>query len=298
MFKTLKQKRYEKLNALHRAMYDNFDFSKYGRELTDEEACLINGGGWEEQAYKAAHEDAGDTDKTWMPDQQETSNPQKTATGGNNTSDKASNEEGGGTTVNENGSSHSSGNFGPPADQENQNRQKINDEKNVKLYKQRELEIKYGFPYDAPEYGSLCLATSIINLYVKEYAISAEAVDKVMSEAKGKYISSDGTVIDFTSFSKRLAEECNSERYFDYVYYNPETKTYDYTPKEMTKNEFVNTNYEYAIGGFYHEGATAPALFNLSSHYEMIQNSPYVENNPGISQYELYMLRPLGLYKR
>ncbi|MBR5646472.1 MAG: hypothetical protein IKX23_07545 [Treponema sp.] len=62
MFKTLKQKRYEKLNALHRAMYDNFDFSKYARELTDEEACIINGGAEVENSNEGvAGAQVGDT---------------------------------------------------------------------------------------------------------------------------------------------------------------------------------------------------------------------------------------------
>ena len=167
----------------------------------------------------------------------------------------------------------------------------------TQLYKQRDLEIKYDYPYGAPEYGSLCLATSIINLYVKEYSISPESVDKVMSEAKGKYISENGTVSDMASFSKRLAEECNSDRYFDYVYYNPETKAYEGAPREFTKNEFLESKYDYAIGGYYHEGATAPSTFSSVSHYEMIQKTPYMENNPGVGQYELYKIRPVGSYK-
>ena len=181
----------------------------------------------------------------------------------------------------------------PEAYDYKQNEEKTFKQNEKKLYKQRELEIKYGYPYSAPEYGSLCLATSVINLYAEKYSISPESVDKVMSESKGKYIAEDGTVLDMTGFSKRLADECNSDRYFDYVYYNPETKSYGNTPKELNKDEFQESSYKYAIGGFYHEGKSAPSTFSSVAHYETILNSPYSEINPGVGQYELYKVRPV-----
>ena len=167
---------------------------------------------------------------------------------------------------------------------------------NIHLYKQRELEVKYGYPYGAPEYGSLCLATSIINLYVKRYSISSESVDRVMSNSKNKYISEQGAVMDMTAFSKRLADECNSDKYFDYVYKNPKTGNFDAYPQELTKNEFLKSNYEYGIGGFYHEGTSVPNNFSSVAHYEMIQNVPYTEHNPGVGNYELYKIKPVSLY--
>ena len=68
---------------------NSYDYEAAGyRKMTEEELYRVNGGGWEEQAYKAAHEDAGDADKTWMPEiHEETQNPQKTATGGGNGND-------------------------------------------------------------------------------------------------------------------------------------------------------------------------------------------------------------------
>ncbi|MBR5646474.1 MAG: M15 family metallopeptidase [Treponema sp.] len=116
MFRLFKKKEIEYFDL------NSYDYEAAGyREMTEEELYRVNGGGWEEQAYKAAHEDAGDADKTWMPDQQETSNPQKTATGGNNTSDKAPNEGGDADSSNNGGGSGNhpnipDSNYGVPTD--------------------------------------------------------------------------------------------------------------------------------------------------------------------------------------
>ncbi|WP_315325829.1 hypothetical protein [Treponema socranskii] len=69
--------------------------------------------------------------------------------------------------------------------------------------KQRPLEEKYDYPYDAPSFGSLCLATSIINLYILDEGLSTESVENFMNSAKGKFISSDGSVISFEKNVKK-----------------------------------------------------------------------------------------------
>ena len=83
--------------------------------------------------------------------------------------------------------------------------------------KQRPLEEKYGYPYTAPSFGSLCLATSIINLYILDEGLTEENVEKFMNDAKGKFIASDGNVISFEKMSRKLSELSGDEKYFDYV---------------------------------------------------------------------------------
>ena len=83
--------------------------------------------------------------------------------------------------------------------------------------KQRPLEDKYGYPYTAPSFGSLCLATSIINLYILDEGLTEENVEKFMNDAKGKFIASDGNVISFEKMSRKLSELSGDEKYFDYV---------------------------------------------------------------------------------
>ena len=101
MFRLFKKKEIEYFDL------NSYDYEAAGyRKMTEEELYRVNGGGWEEQAYKAAHEDAGDTDKTWMPEMhEETQNPQKTATGGNNTSDNAPTQDGDADSSNNGGGS-------------------------------------------------------------------------------------------------------------------------------------------------------------------------------------------------
>lgn len=48
-----------------------------------------------------------------------------------------------------------------------------------------------------------------------------------MNSAKGTFIKSHGSVISFEEMSKKLSELSDSFEYFDYVYYNPETDTYE-----------------------------------------------------------------------
>ena len=120
-----------------------------------------------------------------------------------------------------------------------------------------------------------------------------------MNSAKGTFIKSDGSVISFEEMSKKLSELSDSSEYFDYVYYNPETKSYG-TRKEMSKDEFLNSGYEYGIGAYIHLGEE-PESKNFKSeikHYELIKRSPFTEYNPGLSDYQLYKVYPVKKYKR
>ena len=164
--------------------------------------------------------------------------------------------------------------------------------------KQRPLEEKYGYPYTAPSFGSLCLATSIINLYILDENLSEENVEKFMNEAKGKFIASDGKVISFEKMSRKLSELSGDEKYFDYVYYNPETKTYSANKKAMSKEDFIKSDYEYGIGAYIHLDED-PNDENITiAHYELIKRTPFMEYNPGISEYQLFEIYPVSKYKR
>ena len=164
--------------------------------------------------------------------------------------------------------------------------------------KQRPLEEKYGYPYTAPSFGSLCLATSIINLYILDEGLTEENVEKFMNDAKGKFIASDGNVISFEKMSRKLSELSGDEKYFDYVYYNPETKTYSANKKAMSKEDFIRSDYDYGIGAYIHldEDPEDPDI-NIA-HYELIKRNPFIEYNPGISDYKLYEIYPVKKYNR
>lgn len=159
--------------------------------------------------------------------------------------------------------------------------------------KQQPLEKKYGYPYTAPSFGSLCLATSIINLYILNEGLTEENVENFMNDAKGKFIASDGNVISFEKMSKKLSELSGTSQYFDYIYYNPETKTYSVNKKAMTKDDFIKSDYDYGIGAYIHlyDDPEDPDI-NIA-HYELIKKNPFIEYNPGISDYKLYEIYPV-----
>lgn len=163
--------------------------------------------------------------------------------------------------------------------------------------KQRPLEEKYGYPYTAPSFGSLCLATSIINLYILDDNLSEENVEKFMNEAKGTFIKTDGSVISFEKMSKKLSELSGSTQYFDYIYYNPETKSYG-PRKVMTKSQFLQSDYDYGIGAYIHLDDDPEEADITIAHYELIKRNPFIEYNPGISDYQLYEIYPVKKYKR
>ena len=164
--------------------------------------------------------------------------------------------------------------------------------------KQQPLEKKYGYPYTAPSFGSLCLATSIINLYILNEGLTEENVENFMNDAKGKFIASDGNVISFEKMSKKLSELSGTSQYFDYIYYNPETKTYSVNKKAMTKDDFIKSDYDYGIGAYIHlyDDPEDPDI-NIA-HYELIKRNPFIEYNPGISDYKLYEIYPVKKYNR
>ncbi|WP_440557075.1 hypothetical protein [Treponema succinifaciens] len=164
--------------------------------------------------------------------------------------------------------------------------------------KQQPLEKKYGYPYTAPFFGSLCLATSIINLYILNEGLTEENVENFMNDAKGKFIASDGNVISFEKMSKKLSELSGTSQYFDYIYYNPETKTYSVNKKAMTKDDFIKSDYDYGIGAYIHlyDDPEDPDI-NIA-HYELIKRNPFIEYNPGISDYKLYEIYPVKKYNR
>lgn len=166
--------------------------------------------------------------------------------------------------------------------------------------KQRPLEKKYGYPYTAPSFGSLCLATSIINLYILNEGLTEENVEKFMNDAKGTFIKSDGSVISFEKMSKKLSELSDSTQYFDYIYYNPETKTYSDQKKAMTKEEFIKSDYDYGIGAYISiEDDIKLSKHQLKiKHYELIKRNPFTEYNPGIKDYQLYEIYPVKKYDR
>ena len=166
--------------------------------------------------------------------------------------------------------------------------------------KQRPLEEKYGYPYTAPSFGSLCLATSIINLYILDEGLTEENVEKFMNNAKGTFIKSDGSVISFEKMSKKLSELSDSTQYFDYVYYNPETKIYSDKKKAMSKEDFIKSDYEYGIGAYINiEDDIKLSKHQLKiKHYELIKRVPFIEYNPGISDYKLYEIYPVKKYDR
>jgi hypothetical protein len=166
--------------------------------------------------------------------------------------------------------------------------------------KQRPLEEKYGYPYTAPSFGSLCLATSIINLYILDAGLTEENVEKFMNEAKGKFLKSDGSVMSFEEMSRKLSELSDDERYFNYIYYNPETKTYSDKQKTMSKEDFIKSDYDYGIGAYIHldEDPDSPRFKLNIKHYELIKREPFIEYNPGISEYQLYEIYPVSKYKR
>ncbi|WP_308510977.1 hypothetical protein [uncultured Treponema sp.] len=166
--------------------------------------------------------------------------------------------------------------------------------------KQQPLEKKYGYPYTAPSFGSLCLATSIINLYILNEGLTEENVENFMNDAKGKFIASDGNVISFEKMSKKLSELSGTSQYFDYVYYNPETKTYSVNKKAMTKDDFIKSDYDYGIGAYIHldEDTDSPRFKLEIKHYELIKRVPFIEYNPGISDYKLYEIYPVKKYRK
>ena len=172
-----------------------------------------------------------------------------------------------------------------------------NTTQNFTYLKQRPLEEKYEYPHDAPSFGSLCLATSIINLYILDEGLSTESVENFMNSAKGTFIKSDGSVISFEEMSKKLSELSDSSEYFDYVYYNPETKSYG-PRKEMSKDEFLNSGYEYGIGAYINLNDNPKATNVRIKHYELIKRSPFTEYNPGLSDYQLSKVYPVKKYKR
>lgn len=145
--------------------------------------------------------------------------------------------------------------------------------------KQQPLEKKYGYPYTAPSFGSLCLAISIINLYILNEGLTEENVENFMNDAKGKFIASDGNVISFEKMSKKLSELSGTSQYFDYVYYNPETKTYSVNKKAMSKEDFIRSDYDYGIGAYIHlyDDPEDPDI-NIA-HYELIKRNPFIEYN-------------------
>jgi hypothetical protein len=164
--------------------------------------------------------------------------------------------------------------------------------------KQRPLEEKYGYPYTAPDFGSLCLATSIINLYILDEGLSLENVEKFMNDAKGKFLTAKGYVISFENMSKELAKLNESSQYFDYVYYDPATKTYSVTQKTMSKKEFLESDYEYGIGAYIHMDEDPDAEDIEIAHYELVKKNPFTEYNPGINEYKLVTISPVRKYKR
>ena len=163
--------------------------------------------------------------------------------------------------------------------------------------KQRPLEEKYGYPYTAPSFGSLCLTTSIINLYILDAGLTEENVEKFMNEAKGTFIETDGNVISFEKMSKKLSELSDSTQYFDYIYYNPETKSYG-PRKVMTKSQFLQSGYDYGIGAYIHLDDDPEEPDIEIAHYELIKRNPFIEYNPGISDYQLYEIYPVKKYNR
>jgi hypothetical protein len=118
-----------------------------------------------------------------------------------------------------------------------------------------------------------------------------------MNSAKGTFIKSDGSVISFEEMSKKLSELSDSFEYFDYVYYNPETDTYE-DRKEMSKDEFLKSSYEYGIGAYIHLDDDPGDPYAKIAHYELIKRSPFTEYNPGLSDYQLYKVYPVKKYKR
>lgn len=164
--------------------------------------------------------------------------------------------------------------------------------------KQRPLEEKYGYPYTVPSFGSLCLATSIINLYILDEGLTEENVENFMNNAKGKFIEPDGAVISFEKMSRKLSELSGDEKYFDYVYYNPETKTYSANKKAMSKEDFIRSDYDYGIGAYIHLDEDPNDENVITAHYELIKRVPFTEYNPGISDYKLYEIYPVKKYRK
>ena len=118
-----------------------------------------------------------------------------------------------------------------------------------------------------------------------------------MNSAKGTFIKSDGSVISFEEMSKKLSELSDSSEYFDYVYYNSETKSYG-PRKEMSKDEFLKSGYEYGIGAYIHLGEEPNDESVEIAHYELIKRNPFTEYNPGTNEYQLVTVCPVKKYKR
>ena len=100
-----------------------------------------------------------------------------------------------------------------------------------------------------------------------------------MNDAKGKFIASDGNVISFEKMSKKLSELSGTSQYFDYVYYNPETKTYSVNKKAMTKDDFIKSDYDYGIGAYIHLDEDPNDENVIIAHYELIKRNPFIKKS-------------------
>ena len=78
------------------------------------------------------------------------------------------------------------------------------------------------------------------------------------------------------------------------------TKTYSATKKAMSKEDFIKSNYDYGIGAYIHldEDPDSPKFKLEIKHYELVKRVPFMEYNPGISDYQLYEIYPVSKYKR
>ena len=66
----------------------------------------------------------------------------------------------------------------------------------------------------------------------------------------------------------------------------------------MTKEDFIKSDYDYGIGAYIHLDED-PNDENITiAHYELIKRTPFMEYNPGISDYQLYEIYPVSKYKR
>jgi hypothetical protein len=98
-------------------------------------------------------------------------------------------------------------------------------------------------------------------------------------------------ILNFISCSV-ASELSGSTQYFDYIYYNPETKSYG-PRKVMTKSQFLQSGYDYGIGAYIHLDDDPEEPDIEIAHYELIKRNPFIEYNPGIKDYQLYEIYPV-----
>ncbi|MBR5646093.1 MAG: hypothetical protein K6E97_11425 [Treponema sp.] len=269
--------------------YGIFDFSDDVYELTEEQLIEVNGGDCGGGSANLGENKFEDNDSHSSGESESTSTVTTTIV-----------EDEGGTTVNENGSSHSSGNFSPsiPGDvKEKKEEETVYNSTN--LINQNDFDKRYGYNLDNS--GTVtCKTCTLINYYANKIDIKLSQLDQVVKEWKENgYIAKDGSPNDLNKMSNSLAKNLGLKKHKSFIY--PETAPYGL---KMSEEDFNKSNYDFGIAQNYKVVNVGTKNEKVYIHYTGISKENNTTrildsldpNRPGVNDYTIKIVEPMEDY--